>query len=95
MTGAELNDMYGAMIMPDAQVAVPSSWMPAVHEAMTAFVELPTPVRAFFIVVGIVEFADGIEFQIAGAMNHIDEDGRRMIADIIARAREAAKSGVH
>jgi hypothetical protein len=47
------------------------------------------------IVVGVIELAGRLEFQIAATPEFIDEDGRRMIADIVTRAREAVKSGVH
>lgn len=95
MTGDELNKLYGAIITPDAQIAVPAAWMPAVHEALKAFEELPTRVRAFLIVIGIVEFAGRLEFQIAATPECIGEDGLQMVSDIVERARAATKGGVH
>lgn len=95
MTGEELNVLYGAVITPDAQVTVPAAWMPAVHEAMSSFENLPPRVRAFLIVIGITEFAGSLEFQIAATPEHIGQDGWQMVIDILDRARQAAKRGVH
>lgn len=95
MTGAELNELYGAVISPDARIAVPQTWMPAVHEAIRAFEVLPTRVRAFMIVTGIAEAAGAIEFRIAAAPTYIDEDGWEMIAGILANANAAIQRSVH
>lgn len=95
MTAQELNDLYGAIITPDAQVEVPEAWMPAVHEALKAFEVLPPRVRAFLIVVGIVEFAGRLDFQIAATPEYIGEEGLQMVSDIVERARVTAKGAVH
>lgn len=92
MTGAELNALYGAVITPDAQVHVPGAWMPAIHAALHEFEELPPRVRAFFIVIGIVEFAGQLEFQIAATPEYIGDDGMKLISNIVERARAATRS---
>ncbi|MCR6502524.1 hypothetical protein MUO32_26200 [Shinella sp. CPCC 101442] len=92
----ELNAQYGAMISPGARVAVPDEWMPAVHQAMQEFCDLPTEVRAFTIVIGILRDAEGdITFQIACARELVSDPGMKLIDDIIARASAAtAELGV-
>lgn len=97
MTADELNAIYGAMISPDAVVTVPGEWMPAVHEAMQSFVDLPTEVRAFFIVVGIGMDAEGdLTFSIAGAVQFIGTSGMRQVRGIIETAQAAVgKGSVH
>jgi hypothetical protein len=87
MTGLELNAIYGAMISPDALVDVPVAWMPAVHEAMQAFADLPTDVRMFYIVVGIGRDAEGdLAFSIASAVEYISSDGMKQVRAIIEQA---------
>lgn len=98
MTGDELNRTYGAMIMPDARVDVPDEWLPAVHEAMQAFVDLPSEVRMFVIVIGIVRDADGdLTFEVASADDYIGAEGIRLIREITDRALAATsgKGGLH
>lgn len=99
MTGLELNAIYGAMISPDARVDVPEAWMPAVHAAMQEIVDLPTEVRAFFLVVGIHRDVEGdLTFSTAGAFNFTTNEGLRMVRDIVSRAQDAVsaiKGSVH
>lgn len=90
MTGEELNALYGAMIMPSARVAVPEAWMPAIHEAMQALVDLPPEVRSYCIVVDIATDAEGdLSIHIAALPEQIGSDGMKMIAEITDRALAA------
>ncbi|MBB4102368.1 hypothetical protein [Allorhizobium borbori] len=92
MTGEELNHIYGAMISPTAPVDIPDEWLPAVHAAMQELVDLPTDVRAFLIVIGIVRDAEGdLTFQIAGAVHLIQANGMKQVNEIIGRALEAVE----
>ncbi|KQS84848.1 hypothetical protein [Rhizobium sp. Leaf383] len=94
MTGEELNQIYGSMIMPNARVDVPEEWMPAVHEAMRSFVDLPSEVRMFVIVIGIVRDAEGdVTFEVASADGYLTEAGFRRIREITDRAHLAV-SGI-
>lgn len=95
MTAAELNAIYGAMISPDARVSVPEEWMPAVHEAMQAFVDLPTEVRAYIIVVGIIVADGDLTFEIAGAVEFLTSPGLAMVRAITDGAVAATKGSLH
>ncbi|MGJ7040928.1 hypothetical protein J2Y63_004196 [Shinella sp. BE166] len=93
MTGEDLNALYGAMIMPSARVAVPEAWMPAIHEAMQAFVGLPPDVRAFCIVTDIATDAEGdLAFHCALLPDHLGPEGLQLIREITDRALEATSA---
>ncbi|MQV12236.1 hypothetical protein GHL01_00555 [Sinorhizobium meliloti] len=78
------------MIMPTARVAVPAAWMPAIHEALQALVDLPPDVRAFCIVMDISVDAEGdLVFHIAALPEQIGSDGMKMISEITDRALAA------
>ncbi|MBD8663055.1 hypothetical protein IFT59_07285 [Rhizobium sp. CFBP 8752] len=92
MTGPELNNLYGAMISADARVDVPDAWMPAVHEAMQALVDLPTEVRAYIIVVGIDTDAEGcLRFSTVGSTQVLTPRNLAMIREITDRAVVATR----
>jgi hypothetical protein len=94
MTGLELNALYGAMISPDAHVAVPDEWLPAIHAAMQEFVDLPTEIRAFVIVLGIGRDAEGdLQISVGAANGFITNSGMRQVWAICDRAL-AATSGL-
>lgn len=93
MTGTELNALYGAMISPDARVDIPTAWEPVVHEAMQALVDMPTEVRMYVIVLGILKDDDGdLVFHAAGATQYMSDEGVQLLRDIIERAQIAVKS---
>jgi hypothetical protein len=95
MDGEDMNDLYGAMISPNARISVPETWMPAVHTAMQALCDLPTEVRAYLIVVAITKDTDGrLKVHAVGATNLISDDGMKLVEDIIQTAQDAvAKLG--
>jgi hypothetical protein len=95
MNADQLNELYGAMISPDARVSVPEEWMPAVHEAMQSFVDLPTEVRAYIIVVGIVVADGDLTLEIAGAVEYLTSSGLAMVRAITDRAVAATKGSLH
>jgi hypothetical protein len=95
MTADELNRTYGAIISPTASVAVPAHWMPAIHDALAAFRDLPTCVRAFMIVTGIREDSDGLVFEIGAATHLMPSDGLMRIGEIVETAQAAVKGSVH
>ncbi len=89
MTADELNHIYGAIISPTAAVAVPEQWMPAVHEALAAFRDLPTDVRALMIVTGIRD-NDGLVIEIGAVPELMPMDGLKRIGEIVGTAQAAA-----
>lgn len=92
MTGPELNALYGAMISPDARVDIPNAWLPAVHTAMQELVDLPTEVRAFFIVLAIYRDSEGdLAFSVGGAVDFIGTAGLREVRAIIEKAQAAVE----
>lgn len=92
MTGEELNHIYGSVISPTAPVDIPDAWLPAVHAALQELEDLPTDVRAFLIVIGIVRDAEGdLTFRIAGAVEHIASEGMQKVNEIIGRALAAVE----
>ncbi|UTY48561.1 hypothetical protein [Sinorhizobium fredii] len=95
MTAAELNEIYGAVISPDARVFVPASWMPAVHDALRAIEELPTDIRAFAIVTGVIESDGQLQVKIAAAPEYMPENGMQRIAEIIEKAQAAVRASMH
>ncbi|MET4687607.1 hypothetical protein [Sinorhizobium fredii] len=95
MTADELNEIYGAVISPDARVSVPEVWMSAVHDALRAFEELPTDIRAFAIITGIVESGGQLRINLAAAPEHMAEGGMQLIAEIVKTAQAAVKRSVH
>lgn len=94
MTGNELNELYGAIISPAAAVSVPEHWMPAIHDALAAFRDLPTDVRAFMIVTGIRD-CDGLVFDVGAVPHLMPTDGLTRIGEIVEAARAAVKRSVH
>jgi hypothetical protein len=93
MTGDDLNALYGAMISPTAPVAIPDAWLPAIHIAMQEFVDLPTEIRAFIIVVGIITDAEGdLAIQLGVTREYITDDGMQQVYDICDRALEATSA---
>ncbi|PDT81864.1 hypothetical protein [Sinorhizobium sp. BJ1] len=95
MTAAELNDMYGPVTSPSARVAVPKAWMPAIHDALRAFGELPTEVRSFAIITGIAESDGQLQVKIAAAPEYMPENGMQRIAEIIEKAQAAVRASMH
>lgn len=94
MTGEEMNELYGTMISPDARIAVPDEWLPAVHAAMQELVDLPSDVRAFLIVIGIDTDAEGdLRFNIAGLLEFLNSDGYALVRSITDRAVAATQQG--
>lgn len=94
MTGDEFNRLYGAIITPDAQVQVPEAWMPAIHEALASFRDLPTEVRAFMFVTGIRD-NDGLVIEIGAVPDLMPADGLQRIGRIVGTAQAAVKAGLH
>ncbi|WP_331373426.1 hypothetical protein [Sinorhizobium chiapasense] len=94
MTGNDLNELYGAIISPAASVVIPEHWMPAVHEALAAFRDLPTDIRAFMIVTGIRD-CDGLVFDVGAVPHLMPPDGLTRIGEIVESARAAVKAGLH
>lgn len=95
MTGEELNEMYGAIIMPDAEVDVPEQWMPAVHEALQALHDLPGSVRAFLIVTKIHEDVGHLAFEMVASTNYISKAGMDAIDAIVEKAQAAVLARRH
>lgn len=89
MTGEELNNIYGNIIMPDATVSVPAQWMPAVHEALQALHDLPGSVRAFLIVTGFGEENGHLVVEMVASTQYISADGMAAIASIVEKAQAA------
>lgn len=96
MTGDDLNKLYGAVISPDARVDIPVAWEPAVHEAMKALDDLPSAVRMFVIVLGVVKDEDGdLAFHVAAATDYMTDEDVQRLRDIFERAQYAvAQLGV-
>lgn len=94
MTADELNELYGAIISPAASVAIPEHWMPAVHDALAAFRDLPSPIRAFMIVLGI-RAEDGLVLEIGAVPHLMPSDGLQRIGEIIEAAQAAVKGSLH
>lgn len=94
MSGDELNELYGAIISPTAAVSVPEPWMPAIHDALAAFRDLPTDVRAFFIVTGIRD-NDGLVFDVGAVPHLMPPDGLKRIGEIVEKAQAAVKGSLH
>ncbi len=93
MTGLELNALYGAMISPDAHVAVPDEWLPAVHTAMQEFVDLPTEIRSFVIVLGISRDAEGdLRIEVGAAREYLTNAGMQQVWAICDRALAATSA---
>jgi hypothetical protein len=89
-TGEDLNALYGAMISPNAHVAVPDEWMPSIHTAMQEFADLPTEIRAFVIVLGIGRDAEGdLRIEIGAANGYISNVGMQRVYAICDRALAA------
>jgi len=95
LTGEELNDLYGNIIMPDADVVVPDQWMPAVHEALQALHDLPGSVRAFLIVTGIGEENGHLAVEMVASTQHISADGMAAIDAIVEKAQAAVVARRH
>ncbi|MBP2235231.1 hypothetical protein J2Z31_001723 [Sinorhizobium kostiense] len=95
MTAAELNELFGAIIAPTAEVSIPDAWLPAVHDALRAIEELPTDIRAFAIVTGVIESDGQLRIKITAAPEYMPEDGMQRIAEIVANAQAAVKRSVH
>lgn len=93
MTGEELNAMYGTMISPAAHVAVPDEWLPAIHTAMQEFADLPTEIRAYFIVLGVCRDAEGdLRIEIGAAREYISNVGMQRVYAICDRALAATSA---
>lgn len=87
MTGDELNAQYGSIIMPDAAVSVAEAWHPAIHEMLAALETLPTEIRAFLIVTGIVRSPRGQLSVVAASLPTLmPVDGMERVEQIINRA---------
>lgn len=95
MTGEELNDLYGNIIMPDASVSVPDQWMPAVHEALQSLHDLPGSVRAFLIVTGFGEENGNLVVEMVASTQHISADGMAAIDAIVEKAQAAVRARRH
>ncbi|WFT86852.1 hypothetical protein [Rhizobium leguminosarum] len=91
MTAAELNIIYGAVIFPGANVSVSAAWMPAIHNALASFRDLPSSVRSLVIVIGIAESGGQLLIEIAAVPGAMPEDGMARIEEIVQTAREAAR----
>ncbi len=89
MTGEELNEHYGCIIMPDANISVPEQWMPAVHEALQALHDLPGSVRAFLIVTSIVEKDGDLAVAMIASTQYISDEGMAAIGAIVEKAQAA------
>lgn len=86
--------MYGTMISPNAHVAVPDEWLPAIHVAMQELCDLPTEIRAFVIVLGITTDAEGdLRIEVGAANGFITNAGMQRVYAICDRAL-AATSGL-
>ena len=95
MTGDELNQMYGSIIAPDARVSVPTEWMPAILKALQDIADLPSEIRAFFIIVAIGQDAEGdLVFSTAGLPAFIGSEGMRQLRGIIDVALHAVKGSL-
>lgn len=90
MTGEELNERYGCIIMPDANISVPEHWMPAVHEALQALHDLPGSVRAFLIVTSIVDESGHLVVEMIASTKYISDEGMAAISAIVEKAQAAA-----
>ena len=75
-------------------VGLPDAWMPAVHEALRAFVELPTesgPSRSSL----QLRKSMGSSRSLAAAPEYMPTDGMQRIAEIVATAQAAVKGSLH
>ncbi|NKQ88179.1 hypothetical protein [Rhizobium ruizarguesonis] len=95
MTAVELNIIYGSVIFPGANVSIPAAWMPAIHNALASFRDLPSSVRSFVIVTGIAESGGQLLIEIAAVPRAMPEDGMARIEEIVQTAREAVRTGMH
>ncbi|WCJ62807.1 hypothetical protein [Agrobacterium tumefaciens] len=94
MTGNDLNELYGAIIAPTASVSVPDAWLTAIHDALAAFRDLPTDIRAFMIVTGI-RAENGLVIEIGGVPDLMPPDGLQRIGEIVETAQAAVKASMH
>ncbi|MGO4618543.1 hypothetical protein AB4Z34_21790 [Ensifer sp. 2YAB10] len=85
-----LNELYGAVISPAAAVEIPEHWLPAVHEALAAFRDLPSPICSFMIVLGIRS-----ENGIGATPDFMPADGLTRIGEIVEKAQAAVKASMH
>lgn len=95
MTAGELNMIYGSVIFPGTRVSVPAAWMPAIHDALAAFRDLPSSVRSFVIVTGINDSNGHLLIEVAAVPGALPEGGMARIEEIVQTAREAARRGMH
>jgi hypothetical protein len=95
MTAGELNIIYGAVIFPGARVSVPAAWMPAIHDALASFRDLPASVRSFVIVTGIYESNGQLLVEVASVPGAMPEDGIARVEEIVQTARAAVRRGIH
>ncbi|CUW88486.1 MULTISPECIES: hypothetical protein [Rhizobium/Agrobacterium group] len=94
MTADELNHIYGAIISPSAAIDIPEHWFPAIHEALAAFRDLPSSIRAFMIVTGIRD-SDGLVIEIGAVPDLMPADGLQRIGEIVGTAQAAVKGSRH
>jgi hypothetical protein len=95
MTAGEFNIIYGSVIFPGARVSVPASWMPAIHDALAAFRDLPSSVRAFVIVTGILESGGQLLIEVASVPGAMPEGGMALVEKIVRTARADVWRGTH
>lgn len=93
MTGEDLNALYGTMISPNAHIAVPDAWLPAIHVAMQELCDLPTEIRAYVIVLGITTDAEGdLRIEVGAANGFISNVGMQRVYAICDRALAATSA---
>ena len=91
MTAVVLNARHGAIIMPDATINVPFGWTALVGRMLTKIEELPSEIRAYLMVTGIVIDENGLlDVHVFASPPHMPEGGWEQVEDIIADARNEA-----
>lgn len=91
MTAALFNQLYGAVISPAARVSIPHAWLPVVQTAMQEIHDLPTDVRAYLIVMGIVDEGGELVFEVMACTPFISDDGMRRLKSIISTAQAGVR----
>ena len=95
MTMQDFNELYGSVVMPGACVSVPTSWLPAIHEAMAAIAALPSEIRAFVMVMAILEDQGQLVFEVVALPGAMPDDGVQRLRAIIETAQRACRQRVH
>jgi hypothetical protein len=91
LTAAILSDKFGGLINPRAVVAVPFGWHMIVYSALEKLDNLPSSIRAFMLVEGIVADEHGLlQVVLAAAAEYWPEGAAETVAGIIKDARNLA-----